>query len=519
MMKLFVDYSLIIIPAIFCSLTISDASADDCFRRYYGESSFVCVCNATYCDSAPSVDGPLPTGQAIVISSTQNDSRFQTHYLHFDIPSNESTVFQITVNASKTYQAIIGFGGAFTDAAGINIAKLSFPAQELLLSSYFGTLGIEYGIGRVPIAGSDFSTYPYSYDDFPGDTTLSNFSLTEEDLVFKIPFINWAKTISSKPIKLFSSPWSGPAWMKSNNDFSGFGHLLPENYQPWAEYFVKFFEEYRKHDINFWALTAQNEPNNGRVPGCSWNCMGWSPEDQALFVGQNLGPTLANKGFGDVNIMVVDDQRTFMPSWPETVLADPEANKYVSGFGVHWYANNLVPPSVLTSTHEAFPDRFILATEACNGPYEEPVIMGSWERLESYAHDIIEDLNHWVAGWVDWNLVLDEGGGPNWAENYVDAPIIVNNTVDEFYKQPMFYAMGHFSKYIPEDSIRIELEISDSTRSLFGTAFLRPDGKRSIVILNRSDEERMISLVDADRVDGTLTLICPARSIHTIVYV
>lgn len=148
---------------------------------------------------------------------------------------------------------------------------------------------------------------------------------------------------------------------------------------------------------------------------------------------------------------------------------------------------------------------------------------------------------------MDWNLVLDEGGGPNWAENYVDAPIIVNNTVDEFYKQPMFYAMGHFSKYIPEDSIRIELEISDSTKSLFGTAFLRPDGKRSIVILNRfettifrffflsnrpflntfsylifnnsSDEERMISLVDADRVDGTLTLICPARSIHTIVYV
>lgn len=97
----------------------------------------------------------------------------------------------------------------------------------------------------------------------------------------------------------------------------------------------------------------------------------------------------------------------------------------------------------------------------------------------------VQDLNHWVAGWVDWNLVLDEGGGPNWAGNYVDAPIIVNNTVDEFYKQPMFYAMGHFSKYISEDSIRIELEISENSRSLFGTAFLRPDGKRSIVILNR----------------------------------
>lgn len=115
--------------------------------------------------------------------------------------------------------------------------------------------------------------------------------------------------------------------------------------------------------------------------------MGWSPEDQALFVGQNLGPTLANKGLGDVKIMVVDDQRSFFPTWPQTVyqflfysyryvnsktsheqiLADPEANKYVSGFGVHWYSIDLVPAAVLTATHEAFPDRFILATEACNG--------------------------------------------------------------------------------------------------------------------------------------------------------
>ena len=126
-------------------------------------------------------------------------------------------------------------------------------------SSYFGSSGIEYGVGRVPIAGSDFSTYPYSYDDFPGDVTLSNFSLTQEDTLYKvivfkhllkrlnnnfanasqIPYINWAKRISSKPIKLFSSPWSAPAWMKSNNDFSGFGKLLPENYQPWADYFVR----------------------------------------------------------------------------------------------------------------------------------------------------------------------------------------------------------------------------------------------------------------------------------------
>lgn len=496
------------------SLTVS---AEDCIRRDYGRTSFVCVCNATYCDTAPSV-GALAAGQAVQITSSQSAARFQATNLQFGRTSSNKAVItnEIFIDTSITYQNVLGFGGAFTDAAGINIARLSQAAQDNLMNSYFSSRGIEYGVARVPMAGTDFSTRTYSYDDYPGDVTLSNFALTEEDLVYKIPYINWAISLSSKSIKLFTSPWSAPAWMKSNNEFYGQGYLLGEYYQVWADYFARFFEEYSKFGLNFWALTAQNEPVDGRVPGFPFNCMGWTSENQSIFVGLNLGPTLQAKGFGDVKIMIMDDQRNYLPEWAETVLANPDANPYVSGIGVHWYQNFIAPPSVLTTTHEMFPDRFILATEACEGTFpKETVVLGAWDRLESYATDIIENMNNWAVGWVDWNLALDEGGGPNWSENFVDSPIIVNNTIDEFYKQPMFYAMGHFSKYVPENSIRVNIDILNDT-TLIGTAFVLPDGNRAVVILNQSDDDKTIILNDAER--GALEIPCEARSMHTILY-
>jgi len=490
---------------------------DECARRRYDRNSFVCVCNSTYCDAAPSV-GPLAAGRATLVLSTRDDARFRTSDLSFVPRSNTLNAQEIVVNASATYQTIMGFGGAFTDAAGINIAKLGVVTQERLIKSYYSTEGIEYGLGRVPMAGTDFSTRTYSYCDTVGDAALANFTLTEEDLVFKIPYIDWAKSFSAKPIRLVASPWSAPKWMKSNNEFYGAGYLLSQYYQPWAEYFVRFFREYGQRGVDFWALTAQNEPADGNIPGFSFNCMGWNAENQSIFIGLHLGPTLEAAGYGDIKIMIMDDQRIFLPAWPEKVLSHPEARKYVDGIAVHWYADLYSSAEVLTKTHELFPDFFILGTEACEGdkPWQQDVPLGAWERLETYAVDIIQDLNHWVTGWIDWNLALDENGGPNWSGNFVDAPIIVNASANEFYKQPMFYAMGHFSKYIPEDSIALDVKITNGTRDLMATAFRRPDGMRTVVILNRYDEDQTIILRDADR--GDLEFTSPARSLQTVVY-
>ncbi|XP_023235434.1 putative glucosylceramidase 4 [Centruroides sculpturatus] len=145
---------------------------------------------------------------------------------------------EISIDRTKRYQEILGFGGAFTDAAGINILSLPEQLQDQILRGYYSSDGLDYTFGRVPIASCDFSTHVYSYDDVPGDANLTHFSLTEEDSKLKIPLIHRAQKMQSKSIKLFASPWSAPGWMKSSRKMGGPGILKEEYYQTWAEYFV-----------------------------------------------------------------------------------------------------------------------------------------------------------------------------------------------------------------------------------------------------------------------------------------
>jgi glucosylceramidase len=158
--------------------------------------------------------------------------------------------------------------------------------------------------------------------------------------------------------------------------------------------------------------------------------------------------------------------------------------EYIDGLAVHWYADRVTPTDLLDETANAYPDKFIIATEACAGsqPYEvRKPVLGMWKRMEEYTMDIIEDLNHYVSAWVDWNLLLDEDGGPNYAQNYVDAPIISNGK--EVYKQPMFYALGHFSRFITPDSVRIKSK--PSNQYVKATSFIRPDGYTVVVLYNQ----------------------------------
>ena len=259
---------------------------------------------------------------------------------------------------------------------------------------------------------------------------------------------------------MYASPWSAPIWMKSNDALNGKGYLLPEYYQSWANYFVKFLNEYEKLGISFWGLTAQNEPLNGNVLNFTFNAMGWNSTTQREWIVYNLGPTLEAAGYSDIKLMILDDQRPLVPKWTREVFADKRALKYVSGIGVHWYADDAGLAFALDQCHTEFPDKFILYTEACNGdrPWDtEKVMLGDWDRGERYIYNIIENLNHWAVGWTDWNLALDLQGGPNWALNYVDAPIIVDPKNEVFYKQPMYYALGHISRFIWPGSVRIGL--------------------------------------------------------------
>uniref|UniRef100_H2YMC4 Glucosylceramidase n=1 Tax=Ciona savignyi TaxID=51511 RepID=H2YMC4_CIOSA len=472
-----------------------------CAARMFTSDSVVCVCNSSYCDTISEMPA-IAIDEALTYTTSKSGDRFKKGSLQFNsgIPSQGKRFDQIARVS----------GGAFTDSAGINIASLSNQVQDHLLRSYFSdeeklkkhcfvlvTLntfkGIGYNMGRIPMASVDFSTRLYTYADTPNDFEMKNFSLAPEDFQYKIPYIKKAVEMSNKKFMLFASPWTAPAWMKTNNALYGKGGLIGtagnEYHKAWALYFSRFLEEYKSNGVAVWGVTAQNEPIDGLAGNFSFQCMGWTAEQQRDFIKTDLGPTLHSRGHGDVQVIIGDDQRLVFPEWAHTVLNDQEAAQYVSGIGVHWYMDWILPPTRISDTHKAFPDFFILGTEACSGamPFQpDKVILGSWTRGERYSQFILEDLNHFVSGWVDWNLALDLEGGPNWVKNFVDAAIIVNAANDEFYKQPIFYHLGHFSKFLREGAVRISVETQGSDlKDLKHVAFVdKENSTTTLIILN-----------------------------------
>eukprot|EP00095_Tigriopus_kingsejongensis_P004043 maker-scaffold5_size1054832-snap-gene-5.13 protein:Tk04043 transcript:maker-scaffold5_size1054832-snap-gene-5.13-mRNA-1 annotation:"hypothetical protein LOTGIDRAFT_158016" len=490
-----------------------------CVPKDFQRTSFVCVCNSTYCDDYDPVT-PLPMGQILKVTSDKLSKRLEDSILEFTPgPSNE-TRLTLTINRDEIRQRITGFGGAFTDAAAINFMSLNKTTQDFFIRSYYSKSGLNYGTGRINIGSCDFSPRPYTYADTPGDVELSSFALQEEDLDFKIPLIKSALAESERGLKLFGSPWTAPPWMKSNNDYVGFSHLLPEYYDAWSNYFIKFLDAYKAKGVDLWGLTAQNEPTHGSLFDLQFNSMGWNATTQKDFIVDHLGPALETGGYGDLKLMIVDDQRTFVDGWGQEILADPRADAYVDGVGVHWYADDTQIPAVLDLFHQLHPSKFILYTEACNGFGDdvlEAVSLGSWRRGEKYLDNIIEDLNHWAVGWTDWNIALDMEGGPNWAGKRADSPIIVNAETGEFYKQPMFYALGHVSRYFLEGSFKVGVSDNDENTHLQFTAVERPDGAIALVIMNQDlDLTRSITLVDNEH--GHINLDIEPSSMHTLVY-
>ncbi|XP_077483352.1 lysosomal acid glucosylceramidase-like [Amblyomma americanum] len=498
-----------------------------CIHRNFGGDSTVCVCSAEQCDLLGRV-AKQESGVAGVYESSKDGSRFLATTIDFEhVELNFTALPQshivIRIMPNMTYQEIMGFGGSFTDAAGSNIFRLKEPLRTKLLESYYSEDGLNYNMGRVPIASCDFSMRVYSYADSPDDFELANFSISSEDISLKIPLITRANEMQkTDPLWLIASPWSAPAWMKTNNDMSGRGTLRGKPngtyYKTWAQYLARFLGSYKDYNISFWGMTAQNEPTSGYVPFYPFQTMGFTAASQRDFIKFDLGPALESAGYGPdkMKLLILDDQRVFLPYWANVVLADPDAAKYVSGIAFHWYWNHIRGPQVLTQTHKRHPSKFLLATEACEGASSlsrNRVVLGSWKRAESYALDIIQDLRHWTTGWIDWNLALDTMGGPNWAHNYVDAPIIVNVTSKEFYLQPMYYALAHFSKFVPRGSKRIE---SEATRRLDTVAFLRPDNAIVLVILNRRSSLRTYTIVDSQL--GSLNYSIPGKSIQSYIW-
>ncbi len=390
---------------------------------------------------------------------------------------SDSSIATVFIDPSRQFQSILGFGGAFTEAAAVTWQKMSPSNRQAVINAYFDPVtGLGYTLCRTHINSCDFSLSNYAYDEVPGDTELKHFSIARDEKAL-LPMIQAALAASKEPFKLFATPWSPPAWMKTNGQMNHGGKLKPEYRQAWAEYFVRYIQEYKKQGVHIWGLTMQNEPE----ANSPWdNCL-YSPTEERDFIRDYLGPTLKRAHLQNVKIMAWDHNRDDMDEYADVLYSDPVASKYVWGTAYHWYSDGAFQN--MTMHHDAWPQKPLLATEACQdgGPH-----IGDWGMGERYASAIISDLNRWSVGWVDWNLVLDERGGPNHANNFCSAPIIADIQHDILLFQSSYYYMGQFSRFIRPGAKRILC--SSSQNDLQATACANPDGTVAVVVLNRNDQ-------------------------------
>jgi glucosylceramidase len=407
----------------------------------------------------------------------------------------------ITIDSRKRFQKMEGFGGAFTEAAAVTWQKLPAEKQAEVMRAYFDPEnGLGYTMGRTHINSCDFALGNYAHDAVDGDFALQHFSLARDRAAI-VPMLKEALRLSGG-LKLLASPWSPPAWMKTNRQMNGGGRLLPECRDVWARYYCRYIREYEKEGIPFWGLTVQNEPEASQ----SWDSCLYSAEEERDFVRDYLGPTLQKEGLGHLRLMIWDHNRDGIYERARVVYDDPQAAQYVWGAAFHWYVGDHFDN--LTAVHEAFPDKHLLFSEGCQegGPHT-----GEWTVGERYGRSLINDLNRWTVAWVDWNLMLDERGGPNHVGNYCSAPILVDTQAGQPLYQSSFYYLGHFSRYIGPGAERILH--ATTTDDLETTAFLNPDGKIAVVVMNRTEQAVPFALQYHDRAARTIS---PPHSIMTL---
>ena len=409
----------------------------------------------------------------------------------------------INVYDDLAYQTIVGFGGAITEASAVTAAKLGEKNRNEIIEAYYDAEdGIGYTIARTHINSCDFSLGNYSYVA-EEDPTLSNFDIGRDKETL-IPYIKQAAAAAGDPFLLYASPWSPPAWMKTTGEMNNGGKLKPEYNDAWALYYAKFIEAYEAEGLPVWGLTVQNEPKAVQ----RWDSCIYTGEEERDFVKNHLGPTLEARGLSRVKLMIWDHNKERLYDRAKVAFEDPEASKYIWGAGFHWYSGDHF--EALSAVRDRFPDKQLVFTEGC---HEGGVQIGSWKSGERYAHDIIGNLNNWMSAWTDWNIVLDEQGGPNHVGNYCDAPIIADTKEDKLTYQSSYYYIGHFSKYIRPGAVRIGC--TKYTDKLETTAFKNADGTIVLVVLNRTDESIPFTVRHDEELAGTHI---PAHAIQTLLF-
>jgi glucosylceramidase len=416
----------------------------------------------------------------------------------------------IFVNPNSTFQEFLGFGGAITDASAEVFAKLSSEKQKEFLTAYYDKeKGIGYSLARTTIHSCDFSSDSYTYVSNE-NKELTTFTI-QHDKTYRIPLIKSAIKYTGGTLLLYASPWSPPAFMKDNNNMLRGGKLLPDYLESWAMYFTKFIKAYEKEGIPIWGITVQNEP----MAVQRWESCIYTAEEERDFLKNYLGPVMEREGLGSKKIIVWDHNRDLINHRVNTILSDPDAVKYVWGVGFHWYetwAGGQPMFENVAKVQESFPATNLLFTEGCVEKFDSSKFQ-LWGNAERYGRSIINDFNNGTVGWTDWNILLDEQGGPNHADNFCFAPIHADTRTGRLIYTPSYYYIGHFSKFIRPGAKRIGSAASRS--HLLTTSYKNSDGTIVTIVMNQSNLKITYKLYVGDYAAETTIL---PHSIQTLVF-
>jgi glucosylceramidase len=419
------------------------------------------------------------------------------------------TDIAVVVNPGIRYQKILGIGGAVTDASAEVFAKLNRKKQDEFLQAYYDPeKGIGYTLLRTTIHSSDFSSGSYTYIK-EGDKALTTFSI-DHDHQYRLPLIKKIIAAADGAITTYVSPWSAPAFMKDTNTMLRGGKLLPEYNQAWALYFTKFIKAYEKAGVPIWGLTVQNEP----MAKQTWESMIYTAEEERDFLKNHLGPTLKAEGLGDKKIIVWDHNRDLITHRAHTIMGDPDAAKYVWGIGFHWYetwSGGQPMYRNVAEVNNAYPHINLMLTEATVEKFN-PERYQYWPNGERYGDSLINDFNAGAVAWTDWNILLDDKGGPNHVGNFCFAPIHASSKGELIYT-PSYYYLGHFAKFIKPGGRRVSAITSRSV--LQTTSFINADNKLATVVMNNSDDAVSYRYYIGN---AETNVTIPAHAIQTLVY-
>ena len=375
----------------------------------------------------------------------------------------------------KKYQTVFGFGGAFTDAAGYVYSQMPPEIRKETIETYFGPDSLGYTWGRTSIDSSDFGTEMYEADSDPKDEQLEHMSFARSDR-YVFPLLRDAAARAGQPMKLMLTPWSPPAYMKSNRSRVHGGKLLEEYAERWAEYMVKYVEHFLEEGMDVRLLSVQNEPNASQT----WDSCNMTGEDERQFVRCHLGPALKRHGLTDrICLLIWDHNKERAFERALETISDEEMEQLVGGVAFHWYTGDHF--DTVKMVQEQFPGKRLVFSEGC---VEHSVYGNDKDLLGAvkYAHEYIGDLNHGADTLIEWNLLLDEQGGPNHVGNYCDAPLMYDREKKQLIRKISLEYIGHFSRYLKPGSRRIGT--SSWNRDLEATGVLNPDGTLAVVVLN-----------------------------------